>query len=306
MADERDQELKASNTPIQIREGAGLEEARYNVEFIEWLRKWSGPLLVIVAVAAGGYALKQHLDKRKKAGVEAAFADFEAARQGRNPNPDSLVAIADQYPDIGAVAILARLEAGDVYLDSVRRGVKPGATVQPDGTLASIEDELKAPDREQLLAKASEQYQWVVDRAGNDPKLAIHAIGSLYGLAAVAESKGDNDGAKSAYEKVIATAEAAKFERHVALAKERIASLGKLAALDPVPTAASVPAPLDTTPKPPPAPAPETPANPVELTPVTPPAGTLTPGATPVPAPQPTPQPAPAENPPANPGSPKR
>lgn len=298
MADERDQELKASNTPIQIREGAGLEEARYNVEFIEWLRKWSGPLLVVVAVAAGGFALKQQLDKRKKATTDSAFSEFEAARQGRNPNPDSLVAIADQYAGVGAVAILARLEAGDVYLDSVRRGIKPGATVNADGTIANIEDELKAADRDQLLAKASEQYQWVVDRAGSDPKLAIHAIGGLYGLAAVAESKGDADGAKAAYERVIAAAEAGKFERHVALAKERIASLGTLATLDPVPAAASVPAPLDTTPKPP-----ETPANPAGLTPVTPPAGGDAPGAVPVPAPEPAPAPAesPASNPPANP-----
>jgi hypothetical protein len=298
MADERDQELKASQTPIQIREGAGLEEARYNVEFIEWLRKWSGPLLVVVAVAAGGFALKQHLDKREKATVDAAFADLEAARQGRNPNPDSLIAIADQYASVGAIALLARLEAGDVFLDSVRRGIKPGATVQPDGTLANIEDELKGPDRDQMLARASEQYQWVVDRAGADPKLAIHAIGGLYGLAAVAECKGDDAGAKAAYERVIAVAQSAKFDRHVALAQERIASLGTLASLDPVPAAATIPAPLDTTPKPPPAPA-------AELAPTTPPDASLT--LTPTPAPAPTTPPAPpATSPTENPGAPKR
>jgi len=248
MADERDQELKASQTPIQIREGAGLEEARYNVEFIEWLRKWSGPLLVVIAVVAGGYALRQNLQGRAKAKIEAAFSEYEAARQGTSPNPDSLVAIADQYSGVGAIAYMARLDAADVYLDCVRRGIKPGASVQPDGTLASVEDELKESERDGILAKAREHYQWVVDKAGKDPVLAIQAIGGLYGLAAVAESKSDNATAKTYYERIIAAAEAAKFPRHVTVAKQRIASLETLATLDPIPLRSSVPKPLDTRP----------------------------------------------------------
>ena len=41
----------------QIREGAGLEESKLNVEFIDWLQRWSTPILLLVAGAALGMGL---------------------------------------------------------------------------------------------------------------------------------------------------------------------------------------------------------------------------------------------------------
>jgi hypothetical protein len=42
----------------QIRERAGLEEARYNQDFIEFLRRFGTPILMVAAVIAGK---RQHL-----------------------------------------------------------------------------------------------------------------------------------------------------------------------------------------------------------------------------------------------------
>ncbi len=288
MADERDQELRATQTPIQIREGAGLEEARYNVEFIEWLRKWSGPMLMLVAIAAGLYALRQYWQKNTQAKQDAAFTEYEEATQGSNVNPDTLIAIADSHAAVPSVTYLARLNAADVYLDAVRRGVKPGSTVNPDGTLAAPEDAMTAADRDANLAKASESYQWVLDKTHGKPEQAIHTIGAMYGLAAVAECKGELDAAKGLYERIQTLATQRSYERHAKLAAARIASLKDLATLAPVPPAASVPKPLDTTPKPP------EPVQPV-VTPTTPPIGD--PAATPTQPPAEQPQTPPGETP---------
>lgn len=302
MADERDQELRASQTPIQIREGAGLEEARYNVEFIEWLRKWSGPLLMLVAVAAGLYALRQYWQKNTRAKEDAAFAEYSDATQGTNVNPDTLISVADLHSGVPSVTYLARLDAADIYLDAVRRGVKPGTTVNPDGTLATPEDAMSAADRDTNLAKAAENYQWVLDKTQDKPEQAIHTIGAMYGLAAVAECKGELDNAKGFYERIKTLATQRSFDRQAKLAEARIASLKDLATMPPVPAAASVPKPLDTTPKPPPAPEPV--ATPTDsTTPQTP--GTQPPTEQPQTPPTETPATTPPTTPPADPNQPK-
>jgi tetratricopeptide (TPR) repeat protein len=232
----------------QIRERAGLEEARLNQEFIDFLRKWSWPVLLVIAAASVGYALYTRVQQARSTELTQAFAEFEGASSSDNPNPDALLSVADAYPSTGAIPYLARLEAADIYLDAARRGVKPGASVKPDGTLENPEDLLKEDDRAAQLAKARESYQWVVDKAGDRAEVAMHALGGLYGLAAVAESGGKFDEAKASYERVIALAERAGFTDQAKLARARIESLGVLAAIPGAPSKADVPTPLDNRP----------------------------------------------------------
>lgn len=274
----------------QIRERAGLEEARLNQDFIEWLQRWGPWIVGTAAVAALSYAgwtrYQQHITLKE----DRAFEEFEAARGSDNPSPESLLAVAEAHSS-GAVPVLARLAAADGWLDAVRRGVQPGATVNQDGTLANVEDALPEADRERLLARAAEQYQWVVDNTQAKPGQVVHTIAGLFGLAAVAESKGDNAGAQSAYERIASLAESASLPAYVKVARERIASLGTLAGLDPLPLQASVPKPLDTTP--PPAPAVNAPPAAIDLgqgvEPIAP--------AAPAPAPAPAPASPPPERP---------
>lgn len=234
----------------QIRERAGLEESRLNQDFIDWLRKWSPWILGVCAVAAVGYAGWNRYQQAQELKTEAAFTELEAVRASANPSPESLLEVADAHT-VGAVPILARLAAADAFMDSVRRGVRAGASVNPDGTLANADDELKADEREQLLSRAAEQYQWVVDRTSADSSQAVHTIGGLYGLAAVAECRAKFDEAKGLYQRIIDLSEQVGFAPHAQVAKDRLAGLDALAKLDPAPLQAQVPAPLDTTPKPP-------------------------------------------------------
>ena len=108
----------------QIRERAGLEESRLNVEFIEWLRKWGSPLLLIAALAGAAWVVRERLQRGHNEKVDRAFTEFEAAAGTDNPSPDALLAVATEFAGVRAVPTLAKLEAADAYLDGVRRGVR--------------------------------------------------------------------------------------------------------------------------------------------------------------------------------------
>jgi len=241
----------------QIREGAGLAESRLNEEFIEFLQKWSMPILVGIALIAVGYTVYGKMQKARIEKVDQAFQEFEAASGTENPNPESLLRIAEQYDGVRAVPILSRLAAADTHLRIVRSGLKPGAQLKPDATLNSPDDALTDAERELNLNQARDLYQRVLDESSKGKGEKIFAITALYGLAAVAESRKEFDVAKGAYEKIVALCADAEFAAHAKIARERIDSLAQLATpmklyhvsdlapLAPVEPAANPPVPLD-------------------------------------------------------------
>lgn len=309
----------------QIREGAGLDESRLNLEFIDFLKKWSTPLLVVVAVVAIGYFLLQKRRDMKVASLAAAFTQLEAARDAGSPT--GLLAVADDHRGQGAVAEMAELAAADVYLASYRAGVRPGGRVDTAGTPEDAADLLTEADRAQQLDKAAEIYQRVVNFTQGKADMVQHTIGGLYGLAAVAECRSDFDAARRHLETIETLARNADMPEQVEIAKNRIDTLGALADLPrlyvrseiPVSASSSIPEglvpvpnpylntqPTDVAPVGPDPVGPETigpagPEAPPELPPVVEPE-TGAPGATP-PGEPPTEEPAPkpAEEPKADP-----
>ena len=217
----------------QIKEGEGLSESRVNQDLIDFLQKWSTPALVLLLVIVAGYVGWQQLEKRRIARVNQAFSELEAAGPAASASPDALLGLASQYDDVRSVGVLARLRAADAYMVAVRRGIKPGSPLNPDGTLQNEDDALDEQSRTLFLDRAENQYDEVRQRCTGKPNLAIHEINALYGLAAVAESRGDLDGARALYERVADLAASASLEPHPEIARERIASLDTL---DDVPT----------------------------------------------------------------------
>lgn len=209
----------------QIKEGAGLEESRLNVEFIEWLRKWSTPLLIVIAAAALSYVLYHKYLERRENRANDAFASLESVLASANPNPASLVSVAEEYTGVRAVPDLARLAAADTLLAAVQRGVDPGASVGPDGKVASASDLMDEQEKTANLNEAARLYQAVFDECNGKPGLALHAIGSSFGLAAVAVCRGDLPAAKAAYERTASIAEAGGFPIQARIARERMAGL---------------------------------------------------------------------------------
>lgn len=281
----------------QIREGAGLDEARLNVEFIDFLKKWSTPLLVIVAVIALGYFGWQKRREMKAAAVTNAFAQLEAASDAGNPA--GLLAVADEHRAHGAVAEIAYLKAADIHLSSYRAGLAPGSRVTGDGTPENVADLLSDADRAKQLDRAGELFQWVLTETTGDMDQALHAIEAMYGLAAVAECRGKFDEARKQYEGIEALARTADMPDHVELAKRRIETLGTLASVPRLYAKSELPMPAlppELSPTLIPVPAEDIP------TPLAP-AGDLQPAGPPVPEPAPAPTPAPAEQETGKPGT---
>ncbi len=213
----------------QIRERAGLEEARYNLEFIDWLRRWGVPILFIVALLLAAWGLRERYLRAQAVKLDESFAELEAVASGANPSPESLLQIAaDHESGRSSVADVARLEAADAYLDSVRRGVRPGVQVKADGTLENPEDALSDADRAAFLKKAAELYQTVYSKTRSDAGRQVLTIGSLFGLAAVAECQGELSAARGHYEEIIKLADVSGFASYGAVAKKRLENLPSL------------------------------------------------------------------------------
>lgn len=280
----------------QIRERAGLEEARLNVEFIDALRKWGPWVLIILAVLTGAQFARTKLKTAEVDKVNRAFDDYNQSSMTANPSPSALKAVAEDFGDVRGIGILANLDAADAYLRAVRVGVKPGATVLPDGTVENKDDVLTDQDRTTFLSEAESLYNKVVTSA--KPDQTVLAVSGLYGLAAVAESRQEFDKAKGYYEQVVAKAQNTPYELQAAVAKKRIDDLSKLSQLPKLYTQAELPKIKGVDPEPPP-PAPvvdpaAVPAPTDGSAPVPQPAAE--PGLTPAPVtPAPAPAPAPAQ-----------
>ncbi|MBX3404270.1 MAG: hypothetical protein KF699_12745 [Phycisphaeraceae bacterium] len=209
-----------------IKEGAGLDESRLNQDFIDWLRKWSTPILVVVAVLAGGYFLYGKYRTSRDAAMARAFAEYDAAVTSRNPA--SLLRVADEQSGKAAVPHLARLAAADLYLEAARTGIPAGMTLDPMGVLPDGVEFLTDAQKAEQLAKAAEQYGAVAQKTTGNRGMALHAIGALYGLASVAESRSEFDKAREHYTRLAEVATAAGFTIQAAAAKKRIETLDEL------------------------------------------------------------------------------
>lgn len=240
----------------QIRERAGLEESRLNVDFIDWLRKWGTPLLLVAALASGAYLAKNRWDISRTERVDRAFGELEAARAGGNVSPDALIAVAAEYDGVRSVGELARLEAADAYLDAVRRGVKLGATLKVDpsgrnpGELEDPADAITDADRADYLARARDLYQTVLAATENKPGKELLALNAMYGLAACEESLGQLDAARALYERIAKVTDGGTYATHAKVAMRRITRLDMLRDIPALPRRADVPRPPEPVPAP--------------------------------------------------------
>jgi tetratricopeptide (TPR) repeat protein len=224
----------------QIRQGAGLEESRLNLEFIDWLRRWSTPFLLVIALAALGYVVYQRVQQSREQRIDHAFVELEAAISTAAPNPRALEDIARTYRGIRGVPHVARLAAGDQYLRAARIGLAPGAMLQPDGTVDEA-DLLNEEQRTRYLSEAERLYRDVLADTQADDTKAIHAMSAAYGLAAIAETRGDLDEARRHYERILSMSELAGYPQHTAVARQRMERLPELAERERLYAAAELP-----------------------------------------------------------------
>lgn len=229
----------------QIKEGAGLEDSKINQEFVDFIRKWSTPILLIAAAAALGYFLYNKRIEARQAHIDEAFAQYNQSANTFSPSPDALRRIAEDFDDVKGVSIMARLSAADEYLRSVQRGIRPGSPLDPATGEPENEEDFLTPDGEdrvRLLDEAEALYREVWNETQKNPAMAIHTLSALYGLAAVSESRPDLDAAKNTLDQAMALAEERGFVEHVALTRQRIDNLPRLTRIT-LPKKADLPVP---------------------------------------------------------------
>ena len=204
----------------KIREGAGLDASRLNTEFVDFLKKWSTPFLLVLVVIAGLYTLSQRREIAREARIDQAFASLNAAT-----SPSALLDIANEYDNVGAVAETARLRAADTLMLAVFRGLKPGAAITPAGQIENPDDVTTDEDIENFLTQSEGLYQQVWDETPVEPIKVWHKIGAGFGMAAVAETRGDAEAARAWYEKVLAVCDEGDAPDLKTITEERLATL---------------------------------------------------------------------------------
>lgn len=218
-----------------IKEGAGLEDSRVNQEFLDFLNKWSSPVLLTLAVAALVWAGLQHLERKKVARVNQAFSELESATAGGNPSPASLKTLASEYEGVRSVSSLALLTTSDVYLNAFVVGFEPGAQMdQVTGLPLDENDVLTDEKRQVYLDQAGQLAKQVLEENKNVEGKELLAMQAISRVAAYEEGKRNYDGAKSMYQQLESTATTHKYPSVVAFAQTRIANLDSLKDIKPL------------------------------------------------------------------------
>jgi len=220
-----------------IKEGAGLEDSRVNQEFIDFLQKWSSPVIMVLAVAALVWAGLQYLERQRVAEIDQAFSELDAAMQGGNPSPSSLKTIAAEYEGIKSVSQLALLQTSDLYLAAFVSGIEPGAQRDPQtGEPTDESDVLDDAKKQTYLEQAGQIAQQVLDQTTGVEGKELLAMQAMSRLASVAEGKRDFDGAVSMYKQLEALANQAQYPSIAVFAASRIENVDSLKAIEPLPS----------------------------------------------------------------------
>ena len=205
---------------------ADLSESNVNEDFVRWL-KTKGPsyLLVVMVVIVGYLFYIRYQSNQSERQGEAWIAFAEARVSGL---PASFEDIATSYSDIDALRPLGLLSAADEYLKAVLLG-------QTLSSNANVTTALTEEERTFYLQKSDALYAEVVADDNNTDASTLFAVSGLSGRAAVAESTGNIDAARTFYEAVIVRS----GDQFPALAKQaqlRIDTLGALASAISLPT----------------------------------------------------------------------
>lgn len=209
----------------KIREGAGLEESRINTDLIEFLNKWSSPVLIVIGLIGLGWAGLRYLERAKVAERNNAFAAYEGAVAGGTPSPASLRNIAGEYAGTGAVAELALLRTVDVYLQAAISGIEPGAELDSaTGRPVEETDLLDADGVRGYLAQARDLSRQVADLSAGEAGRALIRVQALMRLGAAEEGLGEIEAAKASYNSAAEAARQAGLPELAVLAENRAAA----------------------------------------------------------------------------------
>ncbi len=165
-----------------------LSESRVNEDFVVWM-KTKGPFwLLFCLILIFAFLFWTRYQQGQAVYVRDAWVNLEQATL-----PESLLDVAQQYPDVGAVSDLARLRAAQRYLASVNANRNFNHTPEDPQILT-------AQQREIYLADATRLFRSIVNEPDTELDRTLIIINAISGLAAIAEIEMDFPKAVSLYE----------------------------------------------------------------------------------------------------------
>ena len=195
---------KSTNDPNQDRlaqvEQSDLGESQLNEEFVDWLKKWGNQILLAILIVALLGVGWQWLVRTKMETRDSAWATLDSAQL-----PASLEEVAQSAKGVDSITPLALMRAADQYLRSVQTGTRFDR--EPTAEDYSLDDDT----RTLFLQRANTLYAEAIVAVGSDyeqtfaKKLLV--ISGLFGQAAVAESQGNLDEAKTLLSRISTIAE---------------------------------------------------------------------------------------------------
>ena len=228
-----------------------LTESRVNDDFVFWLKKNGMNTLLAVLIAACAFLGYNYWQRKNNEKAATAWSDIANATL-----PEAFEQIAKDHADVPLAAMMALLRAGDLRLAQIQSGVLVAAVTDATGKETTPAVALDAAGRKIAQDAADEDYTKAADialkLAGGDARhAALVTLQSLFGRAAIAESRGDLEGAK----KFLTSAETVAgtdWAPIAKLAKARVDGLLALAEPITMPKNADLPAPTPaaTTPTP--------------------------------------------------------
>jgi len=221
----------------QIRSGAGLEESRLNEDFIEFLKKWSTPVLWLIVAIGGAWWGLRYLKEQRIARVDNAFASLNEASSGGNPSPASLRTIAADYEGVRSVSELALLQTVDIYLRAAISGMEPGAEIDPaTGAPVNDSDLLDEGRTTSYLSQARDMSRGVVDTTAGVAGKELLNLQAWMRLGASQEGLGSPVDAKASYDRAAGVAREGGFPALALLAEARRDAVGAGMTLEALPS----------------------------------------------------------------------
>lgn len=214
-----------------------LTESRLNDDFVYWLKKNGSNYLLVVLLVACGVLGWNYYQRQQVAKSANAWSDLSMAASSNMPEP--LEQIAKDHANVPQVAMMALIAAGDMRLGQIQRGeLSPAVGATPavplDDAARKIAQEA-ADDNYAKAAKIADQFA-----NGDRAKVAPVLFSSLFGRAAVAESRGDLESSKKYLEDALTLA-GDKWSGITEMAKNRISGLVAMSKPLAIPAAAEIP-----------------------------------------------------------------
>lgn len=211
-----------------------LTESRINDDFVYWLKNSGRNYLTVLLLAAAATMLYLRWQRGNIEKSETAWKELASATL-----PEAFEQLAKDHAEVPRAAMVALIRAGDLRLQQLQSNtVTPAQGETPAVLLDDQSRKITQDAADENYAKAGEI---AVKLAGGDrSRASLVLIPTIFGRAAIAESRGDFDGSRKYLEEAASLA-GERWPRFGEIAKNRIDGMMALAAPVPLPKQADLP-----------------------------------------------------------------